>query len=77
MLNIGTKLRVADNSGGVIVKCLHTTKTKRGNIYPGDIITVVVQKNKYKPHVVKKSKIITKGMICKALVVRTTRGVRR
>jgi len=44
MLNIGTYLKVVDNSGGIIVKCLHTTKTRRGNVYPSDIITVVVKK---------------------------------
>jgi len=44
---------------------------------PGQIITVSVKKNIFKKHVVKKSRIIHKGQICKALIIGSAKGVKR
>jgi large subunit ribosomal protein L14 len=78
MINIGTYLKIADNSGGVLAKCIGVSQiSKRTGAMPGHIITVVVKKNIFKKHVIKKSKVIVKGMICKALLLRNKRGLRR
>jgi len=78
MINIGTYIRISDNSGGILAKCIGVSQiSKRTGGLPGHIITVVIKKNVFKKHVVKKSKIITKGMICKALLLRTKKGLKR
>lgn len=77
MINIGSYLQIADNSGGVVAKCIGVSRLSVKGALPGHIITVVIKKNILKKHVVKKSKIITKGMLCKALLLRTKKGLRR
>lgn len=77
MINIGTYLKIADNSGGVLAKCINVSRISYKQSLPGHIITIVIQKNILKKNVLKKSKIITKGMICKALILRTKKGFRR
>lgn len=78
MINIGTIIKVADNSGAILVCCINVLRiSSRIGAVPGQMITIVVKKNVIKKHVVKKSKIIVKRQICKALVVRTTKGMKR
>lgn len=77
MINIGTYLSISDNSGGVLAKCIGVSRISKNGALPGHIITVVIRKNIFKSHIVKKSKIISKGMICKASILRTTKGLCR
>jgi large subunit ribosomal protein L14 len=44
---------------------------------PGETITISVKKNIFKKHIIKKSKIIIKGQICKALIIRSIKGIKR
>lgn len=77
MIKVQTILKVTDNSGAVFVSCIHLSRPVfRLGAGVGDLITVVVKKNFVKKNV-KKSKKISKGQICTAVVVRTVKGCRR
>lgn len=77
MINVGTYLKIVDNSGGIIAKCINVSRISYKRTLPGHIINVVVQKIIFKKNIIKKSKIISKGMLCKALLLRTKKGIRR
>lgn len=78
MINVKTILKVVDNSGAIFVSCIKTSKlsslTKGSKI--GDIITVVVKKNRVKKNI-KKSKEIKKGQICKGVILATKVNFKR
>ena len=78
MIKVETILKVADNCGATVVKCIKLLKlSQRVGAIPGQQILIVVQKNIFKKHVIKKSKIIIKGKICNALVLRTAKNLKR
>lgn len=78
MINVETILKVTDNSGGVYCGCIKILKiSSRIGTIPGQTLTVSVKKNIVKKHVVKKSRIISKGQICKALLVCSAKGLKR
>jgi len=77
MIKVGTYLRICDNSGGIIAKCINVSRLSYKSGDPSHIINVVIKKNLFKPHITKKSKIITKGMLVNALIIRTKRGMKR
>jgi ribosomal protein L14 len=78
MVNIGTFLKVADNSGAILGLCINISKFSRHTgIFPGQSLIVNIKKNLFKKHIIKKSLIIIKGKIYKALLVRSLRGVKR
>jgi large subunit ribosomal protein L14 len=78
MINVESILKVTDNSGAILVKCIKVLKiSKRVGACPGQIITVVVIKNVYKKHVIKKSKMIHRKFIYKALLLQTIKGIKR
>lgn len=71
MIQIYSRLDVADNSGAKQVMCFHVfggTKRRYGSL--GDVIMVAVKEAI--PHAT-----IKKGDISKAVIVRTAKGVRR
>lgn len=71
MIQMETRLKVADNSGARVAKCIKVlggAKRRFANI--GDVIVVSV------PEVSPKSKI-KKGSVHKAVIVRTAKGVQR
>lgn len=77
MINVQTVLKVADNSGAVFVNCIRLlNRSSRIGAKVGDTITVVVKKSVVKKNI-KKSKEVKKGQICTALVLRTTKGLKR
>lgn len=77
MINVQTVLKVADNSGAVFVSCIRLlNRSSRIGAKVGDTITVVVKKSVVKKNI-KKSKEVKKGQICTALVLRTTKGLKR
>lgn len=77
MINVQTVLRVADNSGAVFVNCIRVlNSSSRVGAKVGDTITVVVKKSLVKKNV-KKSKEIKKGQVCTALILRTSKGLKR
>jgi large subunit ribosomal protein L14 len=65
-----SRLKVADNSGPVEVRCIRVLATNRryGNI--GDTIVVSVQKN----HTDSKFK---KGQVMRGIIIRTRKGIKR
>jgi len=78
MVRVESMLKIADNSGGLYCCCIKVLKfASRTGALPGQIITVVVKKNIFKKHVIKKSRIIIKGHIYKALLVCSAKGLRR
>lgn len=78
MVNVETLLKVTDNSGAIYCCCIKILKmSSRIGAIPGQTLTVSVKKNMYKKHIVKKSKIIVKGQICKALLVCSAKGLKR
>src|SRR5437879_12907228 len=71
MIQIYSRLDVADNSGAKKVMCFHVfggTKRRYGSL--GDVIMVTVKE-------AIPQATVKKGDISKAVVVRTTKGVRR
>ena len=71
MIQMQTKLDVADNSGAKSVQCLKVLGgSKRRYAYIGDIITVSIKEAAPRGRV-------KKGEIAKAVIVRTAKGVRR
>jgi large subunit ribosomal protein L14 len=75
MLFTETKIKVADNSGATLVKCIKVP----GSSYPrvakfGDIILVSARRVKPKHHI-KRAKRLVKGELYKAIVMRTKKPV--
>ncbi|BAF35178.1 ribosomal protein L14 [Candidatus Carsonella ruddii PV] len=71
MIQEQTYLKVADNSGGKIVKCikvLNGTNKKYANI--GEIIKVVVKTANFKSK-------IKKSQVLKAMIIRSKTGIKR
>ena len=77
MVYIGTYLRITDNSGGIIGKCINVSRSSYKGAKPLHIVTIIIKKNIFKSHIIKKSKIITKGMLVKGLITRTKKGMKR
>lgn len=77
MIKVGTFLKIADNSGGIIGKCVNVSRSSFKDAQPLHIINVIIKRNIFKPHIIKKSKIITKGMLVKGLITRAKRGMKR
>ena len=71
MIQLGTKLKVADNSGAKLVKCIHVYGgTSRRYARVGDIINVVIKSASTTGNVKKKERH-------KAVVVRTVKTFKR
>jgi large subunit ribosomal protein L14 len=71
MIQTGTKLKVADNSGAKIVECIKVLSTSKYNYASiGDIIVVSIKK------AISKKKI-KKGQVVKALIIRTKKNINR
>lgn len=71
MIQSESKLKVADNSGAKIVQCIKVLGgSRRRYAGVGDIITVAVKQAT--PHTA-----IKKGDVCRALIVRTKKEIRR
>jgi len=71
MIQVQTKLKVADNSGAKIVQCIRTEGGYRKRYAGvGEIITVAVKEAT--PHA-----LIKKGDVVKAVIVRTKKEIRR
>tara|TARA_R110000868_G_scaffold318028_1_gene578841 strand:- start:47243 stop:47611 length:369 start_codon:yes stop_codon:yes gene_type:complete len=71
MIQVETRLEVADNSGAQSVQCIKVLGgSKRRYAYVGDVIKVSIKEAKPRGKV-------KKGEVKKAVVVRTRQGVRR
>lgn len=76
MLFNESKIKVADNSGATLVKCIKvpgSSKPRAGKF--GDVIVVSARRVKPKPNV-KQNRRLTKGAIYKAIIMRTRKPVR-
>lgn len=74
MIKKETILKVVDNSGGVLVKCIDNYSTK-GNI--GDIILISVKKIKNKKKILNVKLKVEKHNKYKALILQTKKGLIR
>lgn len=70
MIQMGTKLRVIDNSGAVIVECIKVLKNAK-KAYIGDEIVVSVKK------VLKGGRGVKLGEVMRAMVAQTKYPIRR
>ena len=71
MIQTGTRLRVADNSGAKVVECFRILGRSRATTAGvGDIIVVSVKE------AIPRGRV-KKGEVLKAVVVRTAKGIRR
>lgn len=71
MINVETRLRVADNSGAKEVQCIKVLGgSKRRFARVGDVIVVSVK------DAIPRGKV-KKGQVCRAVVVRTSYGTKR
>lgn len=71
MIQMRTKLDVADNTGAKLVQCIHVLGgTKRKYAYLGDIIVCSVKK-------ALPSSEIKRGDVVKGVIVRTKQSIRR
>ena len=71
MIQLRTRLNVADNSGARVVECIRVLKGSTGTTaHIGDIIVVAVKQ-------VTAGSAIKKGDVAKAVVVRTKKPLRR
>jgi large subunit ribosomal protein L14 len=78
MINILTRLPIVDNSGAIEAGCISILKANsRTGAYPGCLVTISVKKNIFKKNIKKKSRIITKGQVVKALILTSVRGLKR
>ncbi|MEI6518795.1 MAG: 50S ribosomal protein L14 [bacterium] len=72
MIQLRTRLNVADNSGARVVECIRVLKGSTGSTANiGDIIVVAVKS------VTPGSSNVKKGDVAKAVVVRTKKSLRR
>lgn len=71
-------LPIIDNSGAIVIGCINVPKLKkRIGAVPGTVITASVKKNIFKKNIKKKSRIINKSQIVRALLVTTVKGLKR
>lgn len=71
MIQVGTKLKVADNTGAKIVKCIKISGRGRSNSATlGDIIIVSVKESEPRSS-------LKEGQIVKGVIVRTKKSFRR
>jgi large subunit ribosomal protein L14 len=78
LISTGSYVLVSDNSGAILGFCLNVLKCSiNTGALPGQTLVIDIKKNIFKKHITKKSRIITKGQICKALVIRSCRGIKR
>lgn len=78
MIKVETVIRVVDNSGAILAKCIRNLKlTHKLGAKVGETITVSIKRNIFKKNIIKKSKIIIKGQICKALVISSVKNIKR
>ena len=74
MIQMQTKLKVIDNSGAKIVKCIKILKVfKKKKAKIGDVIVVSVQKIKSNSSLSK----VKKGEVCYAMIIRTKKKFKR
>ena len=71
MIMLGTRLDVADNTGAKVIECFHVEgSTRRRYAYIGDTIVASVK-------MVMPNGTVKKGEVVRAVVVRTTKEIRR
>lgn len=70
MINIFTIIKNVDNSGAKISKCISLPRNFRvRGAQAGNVIKVLIKTRVLKRHIKKKSKMISKGQVCRAVVV--------
>lgn len=70
MIQVQSRLNVADNTGARSVQCIRVLKTKRSFARVGEIIKVTVKE-------AQPNGVVKKGDVCEAVVVRTKAPIRR
>jgi large subunit ribosomal protein L14 len=78
MIKPPSKLPVADNSGALVGGCINISNfDRRVGALPSSILTISVKESLFKKNIKKKSRIINKSQIVKALLVTTVKGIKR
>ena len=70
MIQVESRLTVADNTGARSVQCIRVMKTKRKFARVGEMIKVSVKE-------AQPGGVVKKGEVCEAVIVRTTAPIRR
>ncbi len=70
MIQVQSRLEVADNTGARSVMCIRVLKTKRSFARVGEVIKVCVKE-------AQPNGMVKKGEVCEAVVVRTKAPIRR
>lgn len=70
MIQVQSRLNVADNTGARSIMCIRVMKTKRDYAKVGEVIKVAVKE-------AQPNGMVKKGDVCEAVVVRTKAPIRR
>lgn len=70
MIQVESRLQVADNSGARSVQCIRVLKTKRSYAKVGEVIKVAVKE-------AQPNGMVKQGEVCEAVIVRTAAPIRR
>lgn len=70
MIQVQSRLNVADNTGARSVMCIRVMKTKRSFARVGEVIKVTVKE-------AQPNGVVKKGDVCDAVIVRTSAPIRR
>lgn len=70
MIQVQSRLQVADNTGARSVQCIRVMKTKRRFARVGEVIKVSVKE-------AQPGGVVKKGDVCEAVIVRTSAPIRR
>ncbi len=70
MIQVQSRLKVADNTGARSLQCIRVMKTKRDFARVGEMIKVTVKE-------AQPNGMVKKGDVCEAVIVRTAAPIRR
>ncbi len=70
MIQVESRLNVADNTGARSVQCIRVLKTKRSYAKVGEVIKITVKE-------AQPGGVVKKGEMCEAVIVRTKSPIRR
>ena len=75
MIQKNTFLKVIDNSGGRLAKCIHVYNNRKGHL--GDIILISLRKIKFKQNLFISKIKIEVGSLFRGLILQTVKGINR
>jgi ribosomal protein L14 len=76
MVYVQSMINISDNSGALLGKCIRIVRNNSSIGMMGDVVIVTLKKV-FEKRNLKKSKRLTKGQLCKVLIMRTVRSYKR